>query len=186
MTIRFIKFGLCFMVLTVAYVYAEAVYTWTDETGIIHISKNRPPENARQSDQIAYTPNPPAEGKDIQTSQMEKHKESIWLNALQLAKQERKNADAAREIAENAIQAANRLKRETDEYLKPWRNRNRIKRDMLSQIDRRIQTTNELIDRAEALIQKANEAEQTARSAELEANRIQQELFEQYNKIMSN
>ena len=116
----------------------------------------------------------------------EKHRESLWLNALEQAKRERKNADKARQKATDAIQAATLLKKETDEFLKPWRNKTRIKREMLLQIDQRIQATNESIDQAEALIQKANKAEQTARNTEMKAKRVEQELFEQYKKIMSN
>jgi hypothetical protein len=124
--------------------------------------------------------------KNAAESSTEKHQESLWLNALQQSKHERKNADKARQTAEDAIQAANLLKKETDEFLKPWRNKTRIKREMLLQIDHRIQTVNESIDQAEALIQKANKAEQTARDAEMKAKRVEQELFEQYKKIMSN
>ena len=186
MVVRFIKLGLCFIVFISSHAYAGAVYTWTDPAGIIHISESMPPENARQSSRLAYTPNRPSDMKDTAASPTEKHKESLWLNALAQAKRERKNADTARKIAEDAILAANRLKKETDEFLEPWRNKNRVKRETLRQIEHRIQATNKTIEQAEALIQSADKAEQTARHAELEAKRIEQELFEQYRQIMSN
>ncbi len=186
MVTRFIKLGICFIVFTSSPGYADAVYTWTDAGGTIHISENRPPENARRPSRFDYPSNRPSDLKSAAVSPAEKPRESLWLKALEQAKRERKNADKARQMAEDAIQAANLLKKETDEFLEPWRNKNRIKTGMLRQIDHRIQTTNEIIEQAEALIQKANKAEQTARNAELEAKRVEQELFEQYKKIMSN
>ena len=186
MITRFIKFGLCLIVFTSSHAFADAVYTWTDASGIIHISESKPPENVRQPRRFTYTSNRPSDMEDAEVSPTEKHKESLWLNALEQAKRERKNAQKARQVAENAIQAANLLKKETDEFLKPWRNKKRIKREMLLQIDHRIQRSNESIDQAEVLIQKANDAEQTARNAELEAKRVEQELFEKYKQIMSN
>jgi hypothetical protein len=186
MIIRFIKFGLCFIVFTSSHAFADAVYTWTDASGIIHISESKPPENVSQSNRFTYTSNRTSDMKDTAALPTEKHKDSLWLNALEQAKHERKNAEKAREMAEDAIRAANLLKKETDEFLEPWRNKKRIKREILLQIDHRIQTANESIDQAEALIQKANKAEQTARNAELEAKRVEQELFEKYQQIMSN
>ena len=143
MLFRVIQLGLCFVVLASAQIFAETVYTWTDANGIIHVSKNKPPEDARQPNRVAYTPTQRTEKKEPPFPQADKDRESLWLKALQQAKLERENADTARQKAEKAIQAANRLKQETEDFLEPWRNRKRIKRDMLSQIDRRIQTTNE-------------------------------------------
>jgi hypothetical protein len=186
MIIRFIKLTICFILFTASQSYADTVYTWTDAAGVIHISASKPPETARQPSRFAYAPARQPDMKDAAASPAEKQKESLWLSTLEQARLERKNADKARQLAENAIQAANLSKKETDEFLEPWRNKNRVKKELLRQIEHRIQTTHKAIEQAETLIQLANEAEQTAQNAEREAKRVERELFEEYRKIMSN
>lgn len=180
-----LKVGICIVLLAWSYGYAEVVYTWTDSSGTIHLSNSRPPENVRQSIRLSYSPSKPEIQKDGVTGPAAAETESSWFSALEEAKRQRRQAQQARETAEIAIQEANRLKQETDEFLKPWRNKSRIKRPMLQQIDRRVQTANQAIEHAQALIQKANEAEQHARYAEVEAQRVQQALFETYRQILS-
>ena len=181
-----IKFGVFFILLSAQPVYADAVYTWKDEAGTLHLSKKKPPQEARQTHRLNYgttsapdsaPPAMPPEGKPD---------DSTWLKKAARAKLERNNADTARQMAEEAIEAANRLKKETDAFLEPWRNKRRIKQPVLQQIDDRIRAANAAIERAETLVKRYNEAEQTARQAEREAQKAQQALFEQYKQIMSN
>ena len=101
MIIRFIKFALCFIVVTSSHAVADTVYTWTDANGIIHISKSRPPENARQFNRFTYTSNRTSGMKNTVEPSTEKHRESLWLTALEQAKRERKSADKARQTAED-------------------------------------------------------------------------------------
>ena len=186
MVVRLIRIGIWLLVFTSFHGFADTLYTWTDADGVIHISESKPPANARQTSFLAYIPSKLPDTKDSAASSAEQHSESLWLSALEQARRERKNAENARKSAEDAIRTANLMKKETDEFLASWKNKNRIKRDVLRQIEQRIQQTNKTIERAEALIRLANEAEQTARQAEMEARRVEQELFAQYKKIMSN
>jgi len=181
-----IKFGVFFILLLGQAAYADAVYTWKDDAGTLHISEKKPPQDAHQAERLIYGATSMPDSAPAAMPPEEKPEDSAWLKKVARAKLERKNAETARQIAEEAIETANRLKKETDAFLEPWRNKRRIKQSVLQQIDDRIQTTNAAIATAENLIKRYNEAEQTARDAEREAQRAQQALFEQYKQIMSN
>lgn len=180
-----LKLGVFLVLFACSHAYADAVYTWTDAVGTIHFSSSEPPENVRESSRLTYAAPKPAAESDAGPGPAAIETEASWLNALEQAKRLRKHAQETRQSAENGILTANRLKQETDEFIKPWRSKKRIKRPVLQQINDRIQAANAAIARAEALVQTANEAEQAAQRAEQEAKKAEASLFEAYRQIMN-
>ena len=181
-----IKISLAFILLAAHPVFAEAVYTWMDADGVLHISEKEPPPHALQMHRMMFGAVSPSKIGPAPESADEKARESGWLRKVEHAKRERGKADAARKTAEAAIAAANRLKAESDTFIAPWRSKKRIRRPMLRQIERRIQEANAAIERAETLVETANEAELSAQAAEKDAQRAAQELFDRYQHIVSN
>ena len=107
------------------------------------------------------------------------------LASARQAKLTRKHAQGARLKAEDAIQEANQLKTDTERFLEPWRGKKRIRKDMQLQIEGRIQRANQMIAKAEQLIDAANTAEKQARLAEEKAQKTQDQFFEAYRGILS-
>lgn len=162
--------------------HAEEIHTWTDEDGTIHISPKTPPKNAQTKEKMVYyshfRPSP-----EVEDNQPVAFDDSPLFEAIKKAKKERKKAAEARRIAIAAIDKANQMKKETDEFLKPWRNKTRIRQSMLLKIENRIQATNQAIEDARKHIRTANDAEQNARQAEAEAVKIEKQFFDQYQSI---
>jgi len=186
MRYKTIIIGILFCLLFQQDISAETLYTWIAPEGTIHISKQKPPENNPLTDQMGYTarisPQPKTQAK---TSVYTDTGDAAVLAATRQAKQARKQAQEARHSAEKAIETANQIKKETEAFLKPWRNKKRIRKPMQVQIENRIQQVNQVIADAERLIASANLAEKRAQSAEKKARRIQDQFFEAYRLIVS-
>jgi hypothetical protein len=178
--------GILFYLLFQQDIAADTLYTWIAPEGTIHISKTRPPQNASLKEQLRYpTHKSASQTPATEMSGPETIGDDMVLAATQKAKQARMQAQAARRVAEKAIDKANRVKQETETFLEPWRNKKRIRRPMQLQIENRIQKTNQVIAEAERLIAEANKAEQRAQSAELNARAIQARFVEAYRTIVS-
>jgi hypothetical protein len=180
-----ILIGTLFCLLVQQDIYAQTLYTWKDTTGTIHISQQKPPTGQPLTDQLRYTARLSSK-PTIETSSSEDIGENTVLAAARQAKLARKRAENSRRMAEDAIQEANQVKKETDVFLEPWRNRKRIRKNMQVQIESRIQKANQLIAKAKHLIDSANEAEQKAQAADKEARRTQDKFFEAYREIITN
>ncbi len=186
MLYRTICMGILFCLVFQQDIDADTLYTWIAPEGTIHISKTRPPTNVTSKGLLSY----PAKRSTPQTPKPKMSApatvgDETVLAAIRQAKQARQQAQAARHIAEMAIEKANREKQETEIFLEPWRNKQRIRKPVQLQIESRIQNTNQVIAEAERLITAANETEQRAQSAELNARRIQAQFLEAYRAIVS-
>ena len=100
--------GFCvFLFITPLYVYADTVYTWTDERGIVHITDYPPPFNGRLLEYEEYEP-----GSGRQTGLDERHQQ--W-------EQDRRKRDAERTIgklrkeARSAARKAEKMKKAAEE-----------------------------------------------------------------------
>ena len=181
-----ISIGILFCLLFQQDIVAETLYTWIAPEGTIHISKTKPPNKVTLKEQLRYPTNKSAFQTPVKEMPApEAIGDDMVLAATQKAKQARQQAQAARHMAESAIEKANRVKHETETFLKPWRNKRRIRKPMQLQIESRIQNTNQVIAQAERLIAEANEAEQRAQSAELKARNTQTQFLEAYRTIVS-
>ncbi|RLB99470.1 MAG: hypothetical protein DRH90_20455 [Deltaproteobacteria bacterium] len=180
-----ILIGILFCLLVQQDIYAQTLYTWKDTTGTIHISQQKPSANQPLIDRRHYAVRL-ASKPAIETSSSADIGEDAVLTATRQAKLARKHAETSRRMAEDAILEANQVKNETDVFLEPWRNKKQVRKNILLQIESRIQKANQLIAKAEHLIDSANEAEQKAQAAEKEARRTQDKFFEAYREIITN
>jgi len=183
---RLVKFSVVFLGFACSFAAADVLFTWEDESGTLHISEKAPPAVAQNPRRLTFEPTASLGNNATAIQPGEEYTESLWLQKVDMAKQKRREAEEARQKAQEAIDTANRIKQETEEFLKPWRTKNRIKRDRLNEINRRIHAANAAIDNAQELIKVSNAAEQTARVAEKEARLAEKKLFEQYQRIVRN
>ena len=180
-----ILMGTLFCLLVQQNIHAQTLYTWKDATGTIHISQRKPSAGQPLTDQLNYTARLSSEPEIKMSTPADMEADTV-LTAARQAKLAREHADNARHIAENAIQEANQVKKETEAFLEPWRDKKRIRKNIQLQIESRIQKANQTIAKAENLIDSANEAEQKAQAAEKEAQRTQDQFFEAYREIIAN
>ena len=180
-----ILMGTLFCLLVQQNIHAQTIYTWKDATGTIHISQRKPSAGQPLTDQLRYTARL-ASKPEIEMSTPAAMGADSVLTAARQAKLARKCAENSRHMAEDAIQEANQIKKETDVFLEPWRSKKRIRKNMQLQIESRIQQANHTIAKAEHLIDSANEAEQKAQAAEKEARKIQDQFFQAYREIVAN
>mgnify|MGYP001815687642 CR=1 FL=1 len=181
-----ILMGTLFCLLVQQNIHAQTLYTWKDAKGTIHISQRKPPAGQPLTDRVRYHTASLSSKPTIKASTPAEIDANTVLTAARQAKLAREQADTARRKAEDAIQEANQEKEETDAFLEPWRNKNRIKIANRQQIENRIQKTNQIIANAKHLIDSANEAEQKAQAAEKEAQRIQNQFVQAYTEIITN
>ncbi len=177
--------GILFCLLVQQNIHAQTIYTWKDAMGTIHISQQKPPADQEGTDRLRYAARSSSKPETEMTAPANVAADTL-LTATRQAKLAREEADTARRKAEDAIQEANQVKEETDEFLEPWRNKKRIRKNMQNQIESRIQKANQIIAEAEHLIDSANKAEQTAQAAEKEARRTQDQFFKAYREIIAN
>ena len=180
-----ILIGTLFCLLIQQDIYAQTLYTWKDTTGTIHISQQKPPADQPLTGRLRYTARLSSKPA-TETSSSDDIGEDTVLAAARQAKLARKRAENSRRMAGDAIQEANQVKKETDVFLEPWRNKKRIRKSIQVRIESHIQKANQLIAKAEHLIDSANEAEQKAQAAEKEARRTQDKFFEAYREIITN
>jgi len=145
---------------------AGRIYSWTDDQGVIHISRDAPSETTAAMETHAYRP------QRTQTPDPGKEKRSLLRNALaeqkariesEMAELRRKAADARRD-AERAVAAANALREETDRLINTW-GRQEVQPATALRINRRIEATNKAIQEANQLIQTAAAAEKKVQQA---------------------
>jgi chromosome segregation ATPase len=154
---------------------AKTLYTWTDENGVVHITETKPPAGSQQTDKVTYKPKPKKETSDI-----EKHKANerrAWLleiDARRKAQRLRREADIAKKEMDAAIEEANRIKDETDEYIRQWGGWSRDRKSIHAKINRKKEATNQAVADADRLRTIANEAEAKAQAAEKELDDLTQ------------
>jgi hypothetical protein len=180
-----IVMGTLFCLLVQQNIHAQTLYTWQDAAGTIHISKRKPPADQPLTDQIRYADRRFSQPKIEPASPVEIEAGNV-LTAARQAKLTREQAEHARRMAEEALQEAHRIKKETDAFLEPWRDRKRVSNHILVQIESRIQNANQAIAKAEHLIESANLAEQEAQAAENHARRMQKQFVDAYTEIITN
>jgi len=90
------------------------------------------------------------------------------------AKRARREADKAKKEMETAIEEANRMKAETDEYIRQWGIQARHRKSIKAKIDRKKDATNQAVAESERLIKIATEIEAKAQDAEKELNDVEQ------------
>ena len=148
---------------------AKTLYTWTDENGVVHITETKPPAGTQPTDKLNYTPKPKKE-----TSKVEKHKANeqrallLEYDARRKAQRLRREAENAKKAMDAAIEEANRLRAETDEYIRQWGGWSKRRKSIHAKIARKKEATNQAVAESERLIEIATKAETKAQAAEKE------------------
>ena len=154
---------------------AKTLYTWTDKDGVVHITETKPPAGAQQTDKLNYKARPKKK-----TPEVEKHKVNeqrallLEYDARRKAQRLRREADNAKKAMDEAIEEANRMKAETDEYIQQWGFQSRHRKSIKAKIDRKKEATNQAVAESEDLIEIATKAEAKAQAAEKELNDLTQ------------
>lgn len=163
------------LLISAHWVTAKTLYTWTDKDGVVHITESKPPAGAQQTDKTTYKAKPKGE-----TSKVEQHKayeRKAWVleyDARKKAQRLRGEADKAKKAMDAAVEEANQIKAETDDYIRKWGGWKRDRKSIHAKIDRKKEATNQAIATSEELIKIATEAEAKAREAEKELNDLEQ------------
>ena len=154
---------------------AKTLYTWTDKDGVVHITESKPPAGAQSTDKVTYKVKPKKE-----TPEIEKHKVNqqralmLEYDARRKAQRLRREADNAKEAMDAAVEEANQMKAETDEYIQQWGIRARYRKSIKAKIDRKKDATNQAVSESDRLIKLATKAESKAQDAEKELNDLTQ------------
>ena len=142
---------------------AKTLYTWTDKDGVVHITESKPPAGAQQTDKLTYKAKPKEETSAIDRQKEPMRKALMLENDARIkAKRARREADNAKKEMDAAIEEANRMKAETDEYIRQWGIQARHRKSIKAKIDRKKDATNQAVAESERLIKIATEAEAKA------------------------
>jgi len=142
---------ICLMAISAApHLYAQRIYTWTDENGVTHFTDQAPPKNARVEDVIKYKEKTPQEQEAIER-QIEKLRQSN-------ERQDKIDAANAREETQ-----------ENQDYLRQLSNRKWKRKKFRKRIERIKIETEATQAEAEAEVQQAEAAAQKAKDAAAEA-----------------
>jgi len=153
-------------VATASTLLAEEVYTWTDESGNLHITEEPPPKNARVKDIIHYQPE---SGKAIQEQE---HRERLderlreKKRRLHEAQQARTEAEKARKEAEAARARAREVARRSEEFIKTHDTNQYMRVAFKYEIKKAIEDAKLAEQQARAAEEKAAAAEKKAQLAE--------------------
>ena len=156
-------------------VMAKTLYTWTDKDGVVHITESKPPAGAQSTDKLTYKVKPKKE-----TPEIEKHKANerralmLEYDARRKAQRLRREADNAKKEMDAAIEEANQIKADTDEFIRQWGLQARYRKSLKAKIDRKKDATNQAVAESERLIKIATKAETKAQDAEKELNDLTQ------------
>ncbi len=156
----------CLMAISAAApLYAQQIYTWTDEKGVTHITDQPPPKQARVEDVIKYKEKTPQEREAIER-ELEKLRQSnerqTKIDAAQRAEV------AAREAEKRAKEAVANARQETQknqEYVRRLSNRSWKRRQFKKRIERIKNETEATQAAAEAEVRRAEDAAKKARAA---------------------
>jgi uncharacterized coiled-coil DUF342 family protein len=154
---------------------AKTLYTWTDKDGVVHITATKPPAGAQQTDKITYKPKPKHETSEIEKQKI--NQQRAWVleqDARRKAQRLRREADNAKKAMDEAIEEANQMRAETDEYVRQWGGWKRDRKSIHAKIDRKKKATNQAVAESERLIEIATKAEAKARAAEKELEDLTQ------------
>jgi hypothetical protein len=153
----------------------KTLYTWTDKDGVVHITATKPPAGAQQTDKLTYQPKPAKETSEIEKQNL--NQQRVWIleqDARRKAQRLRRDADNAKKAMDASIAEANRMKAETDEYIRQWGFQSRHRKSIKAKIDRKKDATNQAVAEADRLRTIANEAEAKAQAAEKELSDLTQ------------
>ena len=161
------------IILGASPLYAQKIYTWTDENGVTHITDQAPPKKAEVQDVIKYKEKTPEDQKAIERKidrLREQNERQEKIDAAQRA------AVAAKEADERAKEAVKKAREETElnqDYIRKLSTRRWKRRQFRKRIERLKNETEASQAEADALVQQAQDAALSAQEAAAEARETQ-------------
>ncbi len=164
----------CLMAISgVGHLYAQQIYTWIDENGVVHITDQAPPKNARVADVIKYKEKTAQEQDAIERQIEKQRKRNERQDKIDAAQRAAVEAREAEKRAQEAVAGARQETLENQEYVKKLSNRRWKRRKFRKRIERLKIETEATQAEAEAVVQQAEEAAQKARDAAAAARKTQ-------------
>jgi len=156
------------LIFTAQNTLAKTLYTWTDKDGVVHITETKPPADARNAEKNNYRTQPKTKSSKTpdQQQKVQRKNQVLEYDAQNKAKRARREANMARKAMQDAIETANRMKAETDEYVKQWGVQARTRKAIKAKINRKKEATNKAMAEAKRLTEIATQAEKKARELE--------------------
>ena len=150
----------------------ESIYTWTDKNGAIHMTNKQPPKGVTVEERIDYLP----EQTDRTSSNLDNRPTEVTEQELDEAQakaaQERQKAETARRRAQEAVDKARQREKEAVAYYEKTRNKSLKRKSLRIKIENQFQEVTPLKAEAERLNRLADEAEQRAKVAEEEVQKL--------------
>lgn len=156
--------GLCLTLLLVTDLYAEEVYSWKDQNGVLNIS-NRKPKGGIKVERVDRYRVPMREAPEVKAAEV---KTDAGRDRRQA---EIENAEKAAQLAEKEAEAARAFARETRKAVDEFRQKVGFKKKRLRKNRARIEQMEEQAALAE---QQARAAEEVARAAKEAASALKQ------------
>lgn len=154
---------------------SKTIYTWTDKDGVVHITETKPPAGAQLTDKIIHKSTPARNPPEIEKHKVNERKAAMLVDeARRKAQRSRRAADKAKKEMEAAIEEANRIKADTDAFIRQWGIQSRHRKSLRAKIVRRQEAANQSVAEADRLRTIATEAEAKAQAAEKELEDLMQ------------
>ena len=156
-----------------SHLYAQQLYTWTDENGVTHITDQPPPPRVKVEDVLKYKEKTPQEQAAIDRK-MEQLRQSIeQQDKIDAARRAEVAAREAEKQAEEAVENAQEQTQENQEYIRKLSNRKWKRRKFRKRIERIKTETEATQAEAQTEARQAEEAAKKARAAAAEAQKTQ-------------
>ena len=152
---------------------AQKLYTWTDETGVLHITDKPPPKRARIKDVTKYREKTPQELDAIQREKEDLRRKYEKEEQIERARQSELQAREADQRANEAVKQAREKYEQNLEYIK----RLSTTRDKRKQFRKRIQRLKDESEAAQTEAQMAvKQAEEAAQKARMTAEEAEKPI----------
>jgi wobble nucleotide-excising tRNase len=147
-------------------IYAEKLYTWTDQKGIIHITDTPPPQNASVKEVTPYSEKTPQEVDAIERQKQQLREMNQRYDKAEAAQQAELEAQEADKRAKAAVEKAQEEYQRNQEYVRRLSSTKQKRRQFRKKIERIKRETEADRAAAEAALQQAEEAAKKAQTAD--------------------
>jgi len=164
----------CLMAISAApHLYAQQIYTWTDENGVTHITDQPPPQQTTVENVIKYKEKTPQEQAAIDLEIEKLRQSNERQDKIDAAQRAEVAARKAEKQAQEAVEDAREETQENQEYVRKLSNRKWKRKKFRTRIERiRIETEATQAE-AEAEVEQAEKAAKKAREAAAAAQKTQ-------------
>ncbi len=147
------------------HLYAQQIYTWTDENGVMHITDQPPPQQVIVEDVTKYKEKTPQEQDAIEREIEKLRQSNERQDKIDVAQRAEVAARQAEKQAQEAVENAREETQENQEYVRRLSNRSWKRRKFRKRIERIKIETEATQAEAQAEVEQAEGAAQKAREA---------------------